>query len=81
MISSFWHQCIVLKLLLNRLVEQASSTQNPNEKQEKEFPLKDKVKAKTGRTPRPPIIVSQSLNRNRREFKENHEVKIALHVV
>ena len=60
-----------------------------NEK--KFFPLKDKVKAEPGRTPRPPIIVSKLKQKliletsptriGREKFKENHEVKIALHVV
>ena len=68
-----------------------SSSRNRNEKREKVFPLKDKVKAEPGRTPRPPIIVSKLKQKliletsqtriGRGKFKENHEVKIALHVV
>ena len=73
------------------LKKKTSSTQNRNEKQEKIFPLKDKVKAEPGRTLGPPIIVSkfkQKLTQEtfqtrigREKFKENHEVKMSLHVV
>ena len=73
------------------ILKKASSTQNRNEKQEKIFPLKDKVKAEPGRTLGPPIIVSKFKQKlteetfqtriGREKFKENHEVKMSLHVV
>ena len=85
MISSSWHQHIISRLLFKIFI------QNQSEKQEKIFPLKDKVKAEPGRTLGPPIIVSkfkQKLTQEtfqtrigREKFKENHEVKMSLHVV